>query len=112
MVWGFILWPMKKLKERWNISSNFQLMVILLVFAINGSLSVALAKPITNFIGVSIETTHILVFWSIRILLMFIVYQILLVVVGTLLGQHRFFWNLEKKMLCRIGFRKFLTKNS
>jgi len=100
---------MKKLKERWNINSNFQLIMILLVFSVNGSLSVALAKPITNFIGISAETTHPFIFWSIRILLMFIVYQVLLVSVGTLFGQHQFFWNMEKKMLSRIGFKKFLN---
>lgn len=94
---------MKKLKQRWNITSNFQLFIIILVFTINGSLSVALAKPIINILGVSRETSHPALFWSVRILAMFIVYQILLVVIGSALGQHRFFWKMEKKMLCRIG---------
>jgi len=77
------------------------------VFTINGSLSVAIAKPITNFIGISSETTNSLIFWTVRIFLMFIIYQILLVVIGTLFGQHKFFWNMEKKMLSRIGFGKY-----
>ena len=98
---------MEKLKQRWNIESNFQIVVIFLVFAVNGSLSVALAKPIMSFIGISIESTNLIVFWAIRVLLMFVVYQVLLVVIGTLAGQHEFFWNMEKKMLSRIGFKKF-----
>ena len=98
---------MKRLKQRWNITSNFQLLIIFLVFTINGSLSVAIAKPITNFIGISSETTNSLIFWTVRIFLMFIIYQILLVVIGTLFGQHKFFWNMEKKMLSRIGFGKY-----
>lgn len=97
---------MKKLKQRWNIKSNFQFIMILIVFAINGSLSVALAKPIINLIGISREDTNPFIFWTIRVLLMFVLYQILLVVIGTLLGQHKFFWNMEKKILSRIGFKK------
>lgn len=98
---------MEKLKQRWNIESNFQIVIIFLVFAVNGSLSVALARPIMNFIGVSLEATNLIVFWILRILIMFIVYQVLLVVIGSLAGQHKFFWNMEKKMLSRIGFKKF-----
>jgi len=98
---------MNKLKQRWNITSNFQLIIIFLVFTINGSLSVAIAKPITNFIGISVETTNPFIFWTVRILLMFIIYQILLVVIGTLFGQHKFFWNMEKKMLSRLGLGNF-----
>lgn len=97
---------MKKLKQRLNIDSNLQLLIILLVFAINGSLSVVLAKPFMQFIGISISTIHPILFWSFRILLMFVLYQILLVVIGTLFGQHKFFWNMEKKMLSRLGFKK------
>ena len=100
---------MKKLKQRWNINSNFQLVIILLVFTINGSLSVALAKPFMQFIGLSVETLHPLVFWSFRIVLMFVLYQILLVVIGTLFGQHKFFWNMEKKMLSRLGFKRLFS---
>ena len=100
---------MKKLKHRWNIESNFQLVIIFIVFTINGSLSVALAKPITNFIGIAKETTNPFVFWTVRILLMFVIYQVLLVIIGTLFGQHKFFWNMEKKMLSRIGFKRLFN---
>lgn len=101
---------MNKLKQRWNIHSNFQLFIILLVFSINGSLSVVLAKPFMKTIGLIENTIHLLFFWTTRILLMFIMYQILLVAIGSLLGQHAFFWNMEKKMLSRLGFKKFFKK--
>lgn len=99
---------MEKLRERWGIDSNFQIFIILLVFTINGSLSVYLANPITDFIGISKETTSPFIFWPVRILVVFIVYQITLVIVGTIFGQKKFFWNMEKKMLSRMGFGKFL----
>ena len=98
---------MEKLKERWGIHSNFQIIVILVVFAINGSLAVYLTDPITDFLGISKETTPGFIYWPVRILAVFIVYQITLVIVGTLFGQKKFFWNMEKKMLQRMGFRRF-----
>lgn len=99
---------MKKLKERWNIQSNFQLVIIFVVFAITGSLSAYLAKPVLASLGISREVfpEHFIggfFYYSIRILIIFPIYQILLVVIGSIFGQHKFFWNFEKKMLTRLG---------
>lgn len=99
---------MEKLKERWGIESNFQVVIIFIVFAINGSLSMYLTNPVTDLIGISKETTNPWVYWPIRILVVFVVYQITLVFVGALFGQKKFFWNMEKKMLSRMGFKRFL----
>ena len=99
---------MEKLKERWGIESNFQIFIIFVVFAINGTLSMYLANPITDLIGISKETTNPFVYWPVRILVVFIAYQITLVFVGALFGQKKFFWNMEKKMLQRMGFKRFL----
>tara|TARA_B100001287_G_C22584372_1_gene482514 strand:- start:49 stop:354 length:306 start_codon:yes stop_codon:yes gene_type:complete len=94
---------MEKLKKRWGIKSNFQIFLILVVFAINGSFAAWVAKPITNFIGLSQETLHPFIFWPIRILLIFPIYQLTLPIVGLVFGQFKFFWNFEKKFLRRIG---------
>ena len=94
---------MEKLKKRWGIKSNFQIFLILVVFAINGSFAAWVAKPITNFIGLSEETLHPFIFWPIRILLIFPIYQLTLPIVGLVFGQFKFFWNFEKKFLRRIG---------
>ena len=99
---------MEKLKQRWGIESNYQVIIIFIVFAINGSLAVYLTNPITNLIGISKETTAPLLYWPIRILVIFIVYQVTLVIVGTIFGQKKFFWNMEKKMLQRLGFARFI----
>ena len=99
---------MDKLKQRWGIDSNFQIVIIFIVFAINGSLAVYLTNPITNFIGIHKETTAPLLYWPVRILVIFIVYQTTLVIVGTIFGQKKFFWNMEKKMLQRLGLGRFL----
>jgi len=96
---------LKKLKERWGIESNWQIFVILLVFAITGSSAAKLAEPLTELIGISKEIGGFL-YWTIRILIIFPIYQVLLVFFGWLFGEHKFFWNFEKKMLRRmkLGF--------
>ncbi len=94
---------MKKLKKRWGIDSDFQIAIIFIVFAVTGSAATKLAAPITEFIGMDRETTNAWLFWPVRILLIFPIYQILLVVIGWLFGQFKFFWSFEKKTLHRLG---------
>lgn len=105
---------MNKLKKRWNINSNWQLAIIFVVFAVTGSTSALLAKPITNFIGLTKENVGYF-YIPFRILLIFPIYQILLVLIGFLFGQFTFFWAFEKKMLHRLklGFiANFFDKKS
>ncbi len=37
---------MKNLKQRWNLKSNWQVMTIILIFAITGSTAALISKPI------------------------------------------------------------------
>ncbi len=94
---------MEKLKARWGITSNFQIVIIFIVFAITGSVSAKVAGPVTEWIGMTQENTNGWIYWPVRILLIFPIYQVLLVFFGWLFGQFTFFWNFEKKMLKRIG---------
>jgi hypothetical protein len=96
---------MKKLKERWQIESNWQLTVIFIVFAITGSTAAKCAGPITDALGITKDMGWYL-YWPIRIVLIFPLYQVLLVFFGWLFGEFNFFWNFEKKMLrsMRLGF--------
>ena len=101
---------MKKLKEKWNIQSNFQLVIIFIVFSITGALAVTIAKPILNMIGLDSNNTSLWIYIPLRIIIIFPLYQILIIVVGTIFGQFSFFWNFEKKMLKRLGFKKTTKK--
>ncbi|MBU2946715.1 DUF6787 family protein [Zobellia uliginosa] len=100
---------MKKLKQRWGVDSNIQLAIIFIVFAITGSTAAKLAAPVTAFMGLDSETTNAWLYWTCRILLIFPIYQVLLVAFGWLFGQFKFFWNFEKKMINRLGLG-FLLK--
>lgn len=102
-----------RLKKHWGIKSNWQLTVIFWVFAITGSSSVYMAKPFLAWIGLSRDVLpdswwSAWVYWSLRLMLIFPFYQVLLVIYGWLFGQFTFFWNFEKKMLRRIGFKRLL----
>lgn len=103
---------MKKLKERWNINSNIQIVAILTVFAINGSLSAWFAEPVLSIIGIYESTTSSFVYWTSRILLIFPIYQLTLPIIGFLLGQFKFFWNFEKKFLSRLGLGFLFKKKN
>ena len=94
---------MDKLKERWGIDSNWSIIAIFIVFAINGSFAAWVAKPISEFLGLSPEIISVWIYWPLRILLIFPIYQLTLPIVGWLFGQFKFFWTFEKKFLSRLG---------
>lgn len=94
---------MEKLKERWGIESNWAIIAILIVFAINGSFAAWVAKPITEFFGITKSSFGSFIYYVLRILLVFPIYQITLPIVGWIFGQFKFFWAFEKKFLTRCG---------
>ena len=105
-----------KLKKKWNITSNYQLVVIFIVFGLTGSLSAKLAKPLLDFLNIYPEIFKSLsggkiIYWILRILIVFPIYQILLLIVGTIFFQFRFFWEFEKKIFKRMGLKYFSKKN-
>ena len=102
---------MEKLKKRWGLQSNWQVILILLVFSITGYSSLLIAKPILNLVGLTQETTNPWIYRPLRILLIFPFYQVLIIAYGWLFGQFQFFWNFEKKMLQRIGLGRFLKND-
>lgn len=100
---------MKRLKERWNIVSDWQLLLVFLVFAVTGSTSAKFAGPVTQLIGIT-DDLGWYIYWPVRILIIFPIYQILLVTFGWLYGEFDFFWTFEKKMIRYTGLG-FLLKD-
>ena len=81
----------KRLKEKWGIKSNLQLVLILIVFSLAGS-SILFVKPIWyNIFGVTESTPGWLRF-TIWLAMVFPTYQVFLLIYGFLLGQFEFFW--------------------
>ncbi|MCA6421898.1 MAG: diacylglyceryl transferase [Flavobacterium sp.] len=101
---------MSSFKERWNIKSNWQLFVIIVVFAVTGSSAAYLSKPILSLFGIVKGSVSNWLYYPLYILLIFPVYQVLLVSFGFIFGQFTFFWAFEKKMLKSMGLG-FLVKD-
>lgn len=94
---------MKKLKERWGIQNNFSIIIIILVFAINGSLSARISVALMQLVGIHKSTTAWYLYYPLLIVLVLPLYPFLLMIFGWLFGQSRFFFPFAKKMLAGIG---------
>jgi hypothetical protein len=94
---------MANFKERWNIKSNWQVFVILVVFAVTGSSAALLSKPVLALFGIVKGEVSNWIYYPLYIILIFPIYQVLLVSFGFIFGQFTFFWAFEKKMLKSMG---------
>tara|TARA_B100000035_G_scaffold301043_1_gene297244 strand:+ start:65 stop:361 length:297 start_codon:yes stop_codon:yes gene_type:complete len=89
---------MEKLKNLFRVSSTYQLIVVFIVFGITGSLSLVLSEYISglfNFDSIILSIIFVIV-----------IYQVLLIIIGTLFGEFGYFWEMEKKIISRFKFKK------
>lgn len=93
---------MHRLKMLFKVSSTQQLFLVFLVFAITGSSAVFVADPFLQVVGIVPELAG-LIYWPLRILVIFAIYQILLILVAMCFGQLRYFWVFEQRFLQRFG---------
>jgi peptide-methionine (S)-S-oxide reductase len=91
-----------RLKKRWNIDSNIQFILILIVFSLTGMATLWVRKAIWPLLGLAPDTSFFIKV-PLYILIIFPVYQILQLIIAFVFGQFRFFWEFEKKMFRRIG---------
>ena len=100
---------LKKLKERWGITSNFQIVIIFIVFGITGTVSAYISGPLTNII-IGESELHWLIKLLIRIIVLTPIYQVLLLFFGYIFFQYKFFYNFVKKFMSILGCG-FLFRN-
>ena len=94
-----------KLLKIFKVKDFNQLIIIFIVFGITGSLSVVLGKYVLiNIFGESFLNNNY--YWLLRLILIFPIYQVLLIIVGALFGQFRYFWEIEKKILIKMKLIK------
>lgn len=91
-----------RLKKRWNIDSNIQFILILIVFSLTGMATLWVRKAIWPLLGLAPDTSFFIKV-PLYILIIFPVYQILQLIIAFVFGQFSFFWEFEKKMFRRIG---------
>ena len=96
---------MQKIRNFFKVESNFQLLIVNVVFAVTGTISVVLAGFVLNLIGLDTNALSSSLYWTLRILILMPIYQILLIMVGAVFGEFAYFWRIEKKMLNRFGIK-------
>ena len=96
---------MNKIRNLFKVETNFQLLKVNIVFAATGTISVYFAGIIINFLGLDPYILGDFFYWTLRIMLLVPVYQLLLIVIGSIFGEFKYFWRIEKKMLGRFGIK-------
>jgi hypothetical protein len=90
----------EKLKTRWGIDSNLQVIIIFIVFSIAGFSIVYARKLVFFLVGIEAQDP----FWlkaTVWLLAVFPLYNIFLLIYGTIFGQFQFFWKFIKKAVFR-----------
>ena len=95
---------MNKILKLFKVESLLRLSIIFIVFTITGSLSVVIGEYVVQFFFP--DEVGGVFYWIMRILIIFPLYQILLIIVGTIFGEFRYFWSMEKKILRRLKILK------
>lgn len=104
------LFAFKKLENKWILEHRWEMIRVFIVFSVTGSSSVFIGKPIMALIGITKDNLNTAVYWVLYIFVGLVFYQIMLVFFGWLFGQFKFFWEFEKKMLGRFGFKRFISQ--
>lgn len=90
-----------RLKNRWNLGSPFQVIIVLIVFACTGFTVLFIKRPLLTFLaGEQGDTVLASVLYYILILPL---YNVILLGYGFLFGQFSFFWAFEKRMFKRLS---------
>ncbi len=92
-----------RLKKHWGVKNDRAAILILLGFGLTGSLSVKFINVVENWVGITAESPFWVKLLSFVILVL-PVYNLLLIIIGSLLGQHAFFKKFIIKFFKRLLF--------
>ena len=88
---------MQKIRSIFKVDTNYDLLIVFAVYGITGTLSLFVSDYILDIFGLQ----NLII----RIVLLIFFYQILLIIIGTIFGQFKYFWEIEKRFL-KIFYRK------
>ncbi len=89
-----------RLREKWGVSSNLSVILILVAFSAAGMSVLRVSGPVMNAILPPDAPRWL--WWTCRVLVIPPIYEVILITYGTLLGQRRFFWVKQKKLFGRL----------
>lgn len=77
---------LEKIKKKWGITSFFQVVIIFIVFGVTGSVSTLFSGPALELLNIEKSDFHPIIYWPMRLLILFPIYQVLLVWFGLVFG--------------------------
>jgi manganese efflux pump family protein len=93
-----------RLKLKWGVESDKRMAVIFVVFAITGTVTLIVRKTVFQVFHIDIDNIAlgIIVKW----LSIYLIYQVMLLIIGSICGEKKFFWWFIRKMNLRIIGKK------
>jgi hypothetical protein len=93
----------EKLKQRWNVKNGWDVLIILLVFACTGFSILYIKRALFDLVGLTAETSPSWLLWTVNIVIILPLYQVVLLAWGWIWGKFAFFLEFEKRMFRNIG---------
>ena len=97
---------LQKIIDKFHAKSFKHLIIIFLVFALSGSASLLMSSSILTAINLKELINFYPLYLLVRIILLIPIYQLVLIIIATLFGEFRYFWNFEKKFFKRLRLIK------
>jgi hypothetical protein len=93
----------EKLKQRWNVKNGWDVLINLLVFACTGFSILYIKRALFDLVGLTKETSPSWLLWTVNIVIILPLYQVVLLAWGWIWGKFAFFLEFEKRMFRSIG---------
>ncbi len=74
-----------------GVNSKLHLLKIFIIFGLAGSLSVVLSEPLLQLVSIEKFISNKFFYWLIRLIIIFPVYQFVLIGVAIVFGEFRYF---------------------
>jgi|TARA_B110000263_G_C15059013_1_gene396508 hypothetical protein len=97
---------LQKIIDKFHAKSFKHLIIIFLVFALSGSASLLMSSSVLTAINLKELINFYPLYLLVRIILLIPIYQLVLIIIATLFGEFRYFWNFEKKFFKRLRLIK------
>lgn len=91
-----------RLKAKWGIESNWDFLIICIVFSLTGMSAVQMRKFVFPLLGIKAETAFYIKFFC-WLFILFPFYYVFLLFYGFIFRRFDFFWGMTKKSFGRFG---------
>jgi hypothetical protein len=94
----------ERLKVKWDVETDRRMVVIFIVFAITGTATLFVRRALFDALGIDIDnkTIAVIVKW----VAIYFIYQIVLLAIGSICQEGKFFWWFIRKMNLRMIGKK------